>query len=90
MPYEIITIPFKSMSKAFYADELNRFCINKKVLATKIEFFQDKKQAYWTVFIEYETILEQTGKCPEGLTEAGKLCYERLRQWRKNDNDSKI
>lgn len=81
--YEIITIPFDTVTKAFSADDLNAFCINKKVISTKIEFFKEERQAYWTVFIEYEPVLEKNGNEPAGLTEAGRLCYEKLRQWRK-------
>jgi superfamily II DNA helicase RecQ len=85
MAYEIITIPFNPTTKCFHADELNRFCLNKNVLNTKVEFFRDEKQQYWTAFIEYETILENAGDelCTKGLTETGKLCYEKLREWRK-------
>jgi len=57
--YEIITIPFNSITKTFDIDDLNAFCVNKKVVSTKIEFFRDEKNAYWTVFIEYETVLER-------------------------------
>jgi len=81
--YEIITIPFNYITKSFHADDLNRFCLNKKIVNTKVKFFSDEKKAYWTVFIEYGTILKQTGNEPAGLTEAGKLCYERLREWRR-------
>ncbi len=81
--YEIITIPFNTITKAFNPDDLNTFCINKKVISTKIEFFRDEKQAYWTVFIEYEPVLEKTSSEPVGLTEAGRFCYEKLREWRK-------
>lgn len=83
MPYEIITIPFNAATKCFHADELNRFCLNKNVLNTKIEFFCDEKQQYWTAFVEYEIILENSGDETQGLTDAGKLCYEKLRGWRK-------
>ncbi|MCX6112553.1 MAG: HRDC domain-containing protein [Proteobacteria bacterium] len=83
MPHEIITIPFNASAKSFYADELNKFCLNKKVSNKKIEFFHDEKTVYWTVFIEYETVLEHSFNEPKGLTEAGTLCYERLREWRK-------
>jgi superfamily II DNA helicase RecQ len=81
--YEIITIPFNSITKTFNTDDLNAFCVNKKVISTKIEFFQDEKHACWTVFLEYEPILEKNGDVPSGLTEAGRLCYEKLREWRK-------
>lgn len=85
MSYEIITIPFNPITKCFHTDELKKFCLNKNVLKTEVEFFRDEKQAYWTAFIEYETVLENTGNSTDtkGLTEAGKLCYERLREWRK-------
>jgi len=83
MPYEIITIPFNTATKSFHSDELNKFCLNKRVLNNKIEFFSDGKNSFWSVFIEYEVVLEHFANEPKGLTEAGKLCYERLREWRK-------
>lgn len=52
-------------------------------MSTKSEFFQLENQAYWTVFVVYETVLEQTGNECGKLTEAGQLCYEKLREWRK-------
>lgn len=33
--------------------------------------------------IEYETVLEKNRNELSGLTEAGKVCYEKLREWRK-------
>ena len=39
---------------------MNSFCINKKVISTKVEFFKDEKNAYWTIFIENETVLMKT------------------------------
>ena len=83
MSCEIITIPFNPATKGFHADELNKFCLNKKILEKRIEFFKDEKTVYWTVFIEYEPVLEYSSDEPKGLTEAGRLCYERLREWRK-------
>jgi len=83
MSCEIITIPFNPTTKGFHADELNKFCLNKKILGKRIEFFKDEKTVYWTVFIEYEPVLEYSSDEPRGLTEAGRLCYERLREWRK-------
>jgi len=83
MAYEIITIPFNENTRCFHADELNKFCLNKRVVSMKAEFFRDEQHKYWTVFIEYETILESTGSEPKGLTEAGRICYEELRKWRR-------
>jgi len=80
MAYEIITIPFNENTRCFHADELNKFCLNKRVVSMKAEFFRDEQHKYRTVFIEYETILESTGSEPKGLTEAGRICYEELRK----------
>jgi len=30
------------------------------VISTKVEFFKDEKNAYWTIFIENETVLMKT------------------------------
>ena len=83
MPYEIVTIPFDSVTKTFHADDLNKFYLNKKVLNIKTAFLRDEKNIYWTVFIEYETILQHPSIEPKGLTEAGRIFYKRLRAWRK-------
>ena len=83
MAYEIINIPLSSGSKTFNTDEVNKFCANKKIIERKIKFFQQDGSAFWSVFIEYESILEPTGRETEGLTEAGRVCYEQLRRWRK-------
>ena len=82
MPYEIITMPFNITTKSFHTDELKRFCLNKKILSSRVEFFQDEKISYWTVFLEYETVLEHGDGKLKGLTEAGRLGYEGLREWR--------
>jgi hypothetical protein len=44
-----------------------------------------KLHDYWSIFLEYDSLLETTGSGQEtkGLTEAGKLCYEKLRVWRR-------
>ena len=83
MVFAIITVPFDAVTKAFHPDDLNRFCLNKKVLSQKVEFFKDGGMPYWSVFLEYDSLLEPMGKETAGLTQVGKLCYEKLRQWRK-------
>jgi superfamily II DNA helicase RecQ len=86
MSFEILTIPFNSDTDLFNCDDLNRFCVNKKVVNSKTEFFNINGKAYWSIFLEYDTLLEAQNRGPEtrGLTEAGKLCYEKLRQWRRD------
>jgi len=83
MAYEIINIPLSGNGKIFNAEELNKFCVNKKIIDRKIEFFQQDNNAFWSVFIEYESIVEPAGREIAGLTEAGRLCYAELRRWRK-------
>jgi hypothetical protein len=80
-----LTIPFSSDKALFNCDDLNRFCVNKKVISSKTEFFNVNGKAFWSIFLEYDTLLETTGGGEEtkGLTEAGKLCYEKLRAWRR-------
>lgn len=57
MAYEIINIPLSIGSKTFSGEELNKFCSNKKIIERKIEFFQQDNNTFWSVFLEYETIL---------------------------------
>jgi hypothetical protein len=52
MAFAIITIPFDPVTKGFHPDELNRFCLNKKIIAKKVEIFKDGEAVYWSVFIE--------------------------------------
>lgn len=82
--FRIITIPFNSKSKGFDDDLLNRFLLNKQIKNYKSKFFKEGLVSYWTVFIEYDTVLEKpSSKAVEGLNEAQKLLFERIRQWRK-------
>ena len=72
-------MPFNPVTESFHTDDLNRFCLNKKVLQTNVEFFQDCGNVYWSVLIEFDTIIESARSEIEGLTEAGKICFEKLR-----------
>jgi len=84
MAFEIITVAFNTETKSFFTDELNKFCINKKIIDKKVEFFKDQTTVYYSVFIEYEHILEKINiEAQKGLTEAGRLCFNKLREWRK-------
>ncbi|MBI3756023.1 MAG: HRDC domain-containing protein [Deltaproteobacteria bacterium] len=83
MPFKIITIPFEAEKESFLEEELNRFCLNRKIKNFKAEFFTSGSKAYWTIFLEYEEVLEPE-KTDYGLTEPEKLLYQRLREWRKD------
>lgn len=82
--FRIITIPFDSKSKGFDDEILCLFVLNKHVKNYSTHFFQNGSESYWTVFIEYDPMLEKvSSKAVEELDDAQKLLFERLRQWRK-------
>jgi len=82
--YKIITIPFDRKTKGFDDEPLNRFILNKTVHSLKTKFFKDGDELYWTVFIEYEPVLEETAEnIDDGLDEPQRMLLSRLKQWRK-------
>jgi len=82
--FKIITIPFDRQQKGFDDELLNRFVLNKRLSTYRSEFFRDGEDSYWSIFIEYETVLEKTtAKETLLLSEPQKLLMERLRAWRK-------
>jgi len=82
--FKIITLPFDRQKKGFDEDLLNRFVINKRITAYRSEFFRDGEDAYWSIFIEYDPVLERTAdKETSSLNEPQKLLMDRLRAWRK-------
>jgi hypothetical protein len=58
MSFEILTIPLSSDKGLFNCDDLNRFCANKKVISSRTEFFNVNGKTYWSIFLEYDTLLE--------------------------------
>jgi hypothetical protein len=82
--FKMSTIPFDRQKKGFDEENLNRFVINKRITSHRSEFFQDGDDAFWTVFLEYDPLLEKTGdKETLSLNEPQKLLCERLKAWRK-------
>jgi len=84
MPIQILTIQFDSNKEIFLDEDLARFLVNKQVSSMYPQFFQYRGRPYWTVFVEYEIILpDQADDKQDGMDEAQKLLYQRLREWRK-------
>ena len=82
--FKIITIPFDRSKAGFDEDVLNRFILNKRLKSHRVEFFQDCEDIYWSVFLEYDPVLEKPSeKETEDLDAAQTLLLERLRAWRK-------
>lgn len=50
MAFEVITLGFDSANGGFHAEDLNRFCLNKRIKFQRVEFFADGQSAYLTVF----------------------------------------
>lgn len=83
MEIRILTIPFDPDKEIFQDEELTRFLLNKRVKSLRPEFFQINGRPYWSVFIEYETVLSQKIPKSDLLDEPQNLLFQRLRQWRK-------
>jgi len=81
--FKIITIPFDSSRKSFFEEELNKFCMDKKVNRYKTEFFSENGCTFWTVFIEYEPIISEpeTRKDDENIEKKGNPVEAWTRQW---------
>ncbi len=82
MPFGIITIPFDPEKECFLEEDLNNFCLNKKIKNFKAEFFMLKNKPYWTVFIEYEVVMDEDER-EKSFSEAQSLLYQRLKEWRR-------
>lgn len=84
METAFITIPFDPAKEVFDDEDFQKFLLNKKVKRVLPEFFQMPHKAYWTVFAEYETILDDAGpkrKTP-ALSEPEQTLFNKLRIWR--------
>ncbi len=88
MPFRVFTLPFDTGTGTFPEDELNRFCLNKRLLSHKAEFFNLNGAPYWTVLLEYEPLVEPSpAKIKVELAPEQLALFERLRQWRKERAD---
>jgi len=87
MPIRIFTIPFDPLKELFPDENLSQFLLNKHVKTLHPEFFQINDRAFWTIFVEYETIVESEKQASDGLNEAEKLLMKRLKEWRKDKAD---
>jgi len=87
--FKIITIPYDRTAKGFDDELLTKFLLNKQVKSHQAEFFMDHGDPFWTVFIEYETILEKhSAPPPVPLTKEQQTLFDRLKTWRKERADT--
>jgi len=84
MAFRIITVPFDREKGIFPDSELDTFLLDKKVKNYRVEFFHHAEKHYWSVFIEYEEIVDKkVEKITESLNERQKQIFEKLRNWRR-------
>lgn len=83
MAVRILTIPFDPQTGGFPDDELRKFLLNKKLRSLHPQFFELHGTAYWTVFVEYESVVSAESPKNEALNTAEGLLYRRLQEWRK-------
>ena len=86
MPVHIITLPFDPETEMFHDEELSRFLLNKRVVTLRPEFFLTNGRPYWSVFVEYETVLtasDDKAESNSNLDEPQRLLLQRLKEWRK-------
>jgi len=87
MLFKFLTLPFDKKTETFDEEEVNNFLVNKKLNHYEVEFFLNEKNAYWTVFMAYEVILEKDHKNDLQFSEAENLLRDKLREWRKEQAD---
>ena len=88
---KIFTLPFASSSETFFEGSLNQFLLDKKVNSIKAEFFKNRENFYWTVFIDCNTVINEgkvkkekdVRKQDPNLDEKDELLLKRLKEWRK-------
>lgn len=83
MQIRIFTLPFDGSTESFDDELIQEFCQNKKVHRIETHFFRQEGRAYWSVAVHYDTLEVKKAEKAWELDEAGKLLYQRLREWRK-------
>lgn len=83
MPVRVFTIPFDPQHNVFHDEELSKFLLNKQVTALRPEFFQRNGEPFWTIFIEYESVLTEKFHEANTLDGPERLLFQRLREWRR-------
>jgi len=86
MDFRIFTLPFDPISEGFSDEIVTQFCLNKKVYSVQSQFFVHEGRPFWSVAVQYETLVKGEEKVRD-LDEAQQLLYNRLREWRKKQGE---
>lgn len=82
MELRIFTLPFDEISEGFPDEIVTQFCHNKKVHSIQPKFFEQEGRPFWSVAVQFETVLRGEEKI-RALDQEQQLLYQRLREWRK-------
>ncbi|WP_373552784.1 HRDC domain-containing protein [Haliscomenobacter sp.] len=86
MDFRIFTLPFDPISEGFSDEIVTQFCLNKKVYSVQSQFFVHEGRPFWSVAVQYETLVKGEEKVRD-LDDAQQLLYNRLREWRKKQGE---
>lgn len=97
MPIRIFTLPFLEETQTFHDDLVHQFCQNKRIHKIETKFFTRNGQPFWTVAVHYGMILSEEKPSQSGgktdkegqLDEQQKVLFLRLREWRKEESESR-
>ena len=86
MAIHILTIPFNQNLGVFDDESVSRFLVNKRVKRLEPAFFTHEGRPYWSIYVEYESILTPDEKPDpkKSLTDEQSTLLSKLRQWRKD------
>ena len=82
MEIRIFTLPFDETTEGFPDEIITQFCHNKKVHSIRPKFFEQDGRPFWSVAVQYETVLRGEEKI-RALDQEQQLLFQRLRDWRR-------
>lgn len=82
MELRIFTLPYDEVTEGFPDEIIQQFCSNKKVHSIQTNFFMQEGSPFWSVAVQYETVVKGEDKIL-ALDKEQQVLYERLRVWRK-------
>jgi hypothetical protein len=83
VPVRILTVPFDPIHGVFDDEALQGFLASKKTYRIEPQFFSQHGQAFWSIYIEYDTLLEEPEVSHSELAAPQQELLKQLQAWRK-------